>query len=224
MINFNYKHLGTMDISSIKNKCAKYTIQDWTKYDKRQKIHAVHRETQTIPLIWNKVIGLAILSKSNFTYHPEYENFKMEIDNLDKNLQSYFEYGNIISAILVKMPAHTIIYPHKDTAIGFCFSHRIHIPIVTDNKCVFEIDGEVKHLKEGNVYELNNTGKTHAVYNNSDVDRIHLLIDYKMKECDNVEDIDVNVEQKKIIWKFKDGSTFFDADNIPDLFINKGFG
>lgn len=224
MEDFNYKHLGTMDVSSIKKVCKSYTLEDWTKYDKRQKIHAVHRETHTIPLIWNKVIGMAVLSKKNFTYHSEYDKFKVEIDNLDKNLQAYFEYGNIISAILVKMPAGSNIYPHKDAQLGFHYAHRIHIPIVTHKDCVFEIADEVKHLEEGNIYELNNTGKIHAVYNRSNVDRIHLLIDYKMKECDNVEDIDVNVEQKKIIWKFKDGSTFVDPGGEPDLFTNNGLG
>lgn len=224
MENFNYKHLGTMDVSLIKKVCESYTLQDWTKYDKRQKIHVVHRETHTIPLIWNKVIGLAVLSKKNFTYHPEYEKFKIEIDNLDKNLQAYFKYGNIISAILVKMPAHTNIYPHKDAQLGFHFTHRIHIPIVTDKECVFRIENEFKHLEEGNIYELNNTGKIHAVYNRSKVDRIHLLIDYKMKNCDNVEDIEVNVQQKKIIWKFKDGSTLIDPGADPDLFTNNGLG
>ena len=45
-----------------------------------------------------------------------------------------------------------------------------------------------------------------------------------MKNCDNVEDVEVNAQQKKIIWKFKDGSTLIDPAADPDLFTNNGLG
>ena len=37
---------------------------------------------------------------------------------------------------------------------------------------------EEKNMKVGEMWEINNGNKSHAVYNNSDEDRVHLIFDY----------------------------------------------
>jgi len=37
---------------------------------------------------------------------------------------------------------------------------------------------EEKNMKVGEMWKINNGNKSHAVYNNSDEDRVHLIFDY----------------------------------------------
>ncbi len=60
---------------------------------------------------------------------------------------------------------------------------RLHIPIKTNNLCMIECENKEKeiistHLSIGNLYILN-TGRRHAVRNDSDEWRVHLLIDIR---------------------------------------------
>ena len=40
--------------------------------------------------------------------------------------------------------------------------------------------------KEGEIWEINNGNKEHGVVNNSDVDRIHMIVDYKKDIVDKL--------------------------------------
>jgi len=44
---------------------------------------------------------------------------------------------------------------------------------------IFTVGGESKNLEEGYIWEIKNTEKIHSVINNGQIDRIHLIIDWK---------------------------------------------
>ena len=75
------------------------------------------------------------------------------------------------------------IIPHVDLGLGFLFSHRIHIPLVTNQNVIFTVEDERFHLKRGHVYEINNS-KLHSVQNKNDptYNRVHLIFDYMTSE------------------------------------------
>ena len=59
---------------------------------------------------------------------------------------------------------------------------RCHIPIITNNKVDFWIGNPKQHkynLKQASLYYLRTGDKTHWVRNNSNEDRIHMVIDMK---------------------------------------------
>jgi len=56
-------------------------------------------------------------------------------------------------------------------------SHRVHIPIVTNDQITFMVGGEEKQMKVGEVWEINNA-TFHRVMNESNEDRIHLILDW----------------------------------------------
>ena len=56
-------------------------------------------------------------------------------------------------------------------------SHRIHIPIVTGENNIFLVNGELKNMQVGEMWEINNE-LPHMVENRSDEDRIHLIVDW----------------------------------------------
>lgn len=53
---------------------------------------------------------------------------------------------------------------------------RLHIPIVTDPRVLFHIDGETVHFSAGHTWYMN-ANCVHAVDNDSELERIHLVID-----------------------------------------------
>jgi hypothetical protein len=79
--------------------------------------------------------------------------------------------------LLARMPAGGEILPHQDTNRAARWPHKIHVPITTHPGVRFFIDGVAYHLPEGEAVEVNNMG-VHAVRNDSDRDRIHLIFEY----------------------------------------------
>ncbi len=167
-MSFNFKLYGNIDVSSIKQKLISL---DWEEYQFRQKTYSVHSKTKTIPLQWDE-------QKSNINYWPNYELFKSNITEIELLLNKIIGVGIVETAILINLPKNQKIDSHYDTGDYFFKRNRIHIPIITNEHCFFKIDGEIKMMKEGEMWEINNNQKEHSVENNGNEDRIHLLIDF----------------------------------------------
>jgi len=85
--------------------------------------------------------------------------------------------GAIIRAMAAKLKAGGIISPHIDTHPSFHRGHRIHVPITTNPRVRFMIDGRPHQLQVGQAYEINNQ-KNHSVMNKGAEDRITFIFDY----------------------------------------------
>ncbi|MFK7731377.1 MAG: aspartyl/asparaginyl beta-hydroxylase domain-containing protein, partial [Pseudomonadales bacterium] len=91
--------------------------------------------------------------------------------------QHYNKGGTIIRAMAAKLKAGTTITTHTDKHISFHKGHRIHVPISTNNKVRFMIDGRPHRLQVGSAYEINNQ-KRHGVINGGTEDRVTFIFDY----------------------------------------------
>lgn len=171
----NYSLIGHFDMRSIFSKIESNNL-DWDLYDFRQKRFKDHSETKTIPIIWSEKFN------SIETHEPYFTIFKEDIERIESLIRSSFcNTGKLMSAILINLPAGKSIGRHIDAnPIGERFNrcHRIHIPITTNDECFFEIDGEYKNMKCGEIWEINNVRKKHSVSNRGKTDRIHLLLDW----------------------------------------------
>ena len=56
-------------------------------------------------------------------------------------------------------------------------SHRIHLSIITNDEVWFTVGNETIHMREGELYEINNR-RMHSVKNAGSEDRVHLIMDY----------------------------------------------
>lgn len=65
------------------------------------------------------------------------------------------------------------ILEHRDALEHDCRS-RVHVPIVTNAKARFTIEGVAHHMKAGTAYEIDPT-ELHGVVNRGETDRIHLI-------------------------------------------------
>lgn len=92
-------------------------------------------------------------------------------------LKHYNPGGIVMRAMIASLLGGAKIAPHVDTDPSFAVAHRIHVPLMTNDEVDFQVDGEVFHLREGQAYEINNLAM-HSVHNRSQIDRLHLNVDY----------------------------------------------
>jgi aspartyl/asparaginyl beta-hydroxylase (cupin superfamily) len=172
-MSFNFKYYGKIDISNIGNLITN-TELDWDEYEFRQKTYKAHSNTKTIPLIFDETF------ENTTSIWKSYEIFKDTLNEIENNLINLMGEGKIEVALLINLPKNKRILPHVDSDEHFLKTKRIHIPIVTNDKCNFRVDSEIVQMKQGEIWEIDNAYKVHGVINNGDTDRIHLLIDYKI--------------------------------------------
>ena len=171
---FNFNFLGDYDITNIKNQINLLTENDWLKYLKRQEVYEAHRETLCIPVLFDLEYNNKIGDKTQF-----YGLFEKEIKLLNNHINKIKnKEGIIIRFEIVKMPTKTKIPTHRDKSPSLMEHSRIHLPIQTTNEVFFKINDEEKNLKEGEMWEINNID-VHSVTNDSDIDRIHVIMDWK---------------------------------------------
>lgn len=171
----NFEHIGTIDVSDIKKIVETYDHQKWLDFDLRQKKYHVHKHTETIPLLFDADFRL-----SNPTYWPDAPLFAKSLEEISGIFTKYFGEGFIIRALLVKLLAKTEIAPHVDKGMSLETARRVHLPIITNDAVYFTVGDEIKNLKPGELWEINNGKKIHSVRNDSNEDRVHLIVDWQI--------------------------------------------
>lgn len=78
--------------------------------------------------------------------------------------------------MLARLSPGGLIDPHVDGAGSNLHTHKIHIPIQTNDYVRFNIKHQAYMLKEGFAYEVNNIVK-HSVENGGEMARIHLIFE-----------------------------------------------
>lgn len=171
--NFNFldKIQITKDIEEYINS---FMDKDWKDYTFRQDTFDVHKQTETIPIIYNEDFDKDILDKSH-----HYHVFIKLLGEIESKLLMKYSTGFIVRAILVKLPPKCSIAPHQDQGKSLEETFRYHLPIKTNPDVLFTVGGETKHLEKSLLWEIKNTDKIHSVVNNGNTDRIHLIIDWK---------------------------------------------
>ena len=177
--------LGELDISALKTKVAAITEADWSADQDRQKQFEAHTDTQTIKLVFDPDYR-----HENPTEYPAFEGFKLAIEPLQKHILNTYSRtfrqrktiarhgsGYFIRVILTRLAAHSRIMPHVDNGLSLKCCHRIHMPIITNEACLFTVGATTRALKAGELWEINNR-RVHAVENGSDGARVHLIMDY----------------------------------------------
>ena len=88
-----------------------------------------------------------------------------------------YERGAYPRIMLARMAPGGVIHPHRDANPAAKWPHKIHIPLQTNQKVTFFVEGVGYHFPVGHAVEVNNMG-IHAVANEGDTDRIHLIFEY----------------------------------------------
>lgn len=161
------------DLSSIIELTEKLSRQEWVNWSLRQNRWLDHKDTKTYPFIWDEDTADYTNSKGLEYFNldtPLWKCIKPLIDILEVKYN-----GKASNAMLALLPSKGIIPEHDDGG-SLIKVHRLHIPIITNDKVYFFVNGTGYNLTVGNIYELNNVAP-HGVYNLSEKDRVHLIID-----------------------------------------------
>jgi hypothetical protein len=169
-ISQDYIKLFDVNIKEIKSFVQTLTDEDWNFWDYRQKTYKVHSRTKSYPLIWT--------DSSNNVNVIETDKFDIIWDILSPTIARLEQYynGRYVNIMFAKLISGEKIDAHIDVKEILRNVHRCHLPIQTNSNVVFSINKTHYFLEEGYFYEINNCVE-HGVDNNSDEDRVHLIID-----------------------------------------------
>ena len=174
-IGVEQKHLGTFDVTALRDKILAQDEVAWTEQALRQQSYEVHKDTESIVMLFcdeewpdGEIYREAGWDRLADVAQPI----------IDDIIATYYEPGGtLLRAMAAKLKANGRITPHRDTLESFGMGHRIHIPITSSEFVRFTIAGKPFAFEPGNVYELNNR-LTHSVVNMGDEDRITFIFDY----------------------------------------------
>jgi hypothetical protein len=148
----------------------------WNENVQRQKDYEVHEQTRSIVLLFAEVSDWPAIEVSK---QPGWDRLATTAVPLMHEIirKFYPPGGTIIRAMAAKLLAGGRILPHRDSHPSFAAGHRIHVPIITNPRVRFMIDGRPFQFEIGQAYEINNQ-KVHSVMNKGDMDRINFIFDY----------------------------------------------
>ena len=170
------RELGPIDIGPLRDAILAQEDVAWNEDKYRQEEFEVHHATQSIVVLFVDLDRWPDIVVKQEPGWPRLADTALPLMNhIVENF--YPPGGTVIRAMAAKLLAGNVITPHVDKHPSFHVGHRIHIPITTNPRVRFMIDGRPYQFKVGEAYEINNQ-LSHSVMNKSDEDRIKFIFDY----------------------------------------------
>jgi hypothetical protein len=175
-IDLPLRDLGSLDVQPLVRAILAQDEAAWNENVQRQNDYEVHEQTRSIVLLFAEVKhwpNVEVVKQPGWDRLAE-----VAIPVMHKIIGDFYPPGGtIIRAMAAKLLAGGRIVPHRDSHPSFAVGHRIHVPIVTNPRVRFMIDGRPYQLEVGQAYEINNQ-KVHSVMNKGTEDRINFIFDY----------------------------------------------
>ena len=175
-IDTTLRELGEIDITALRDAILAQDDSAWKEDRYRQEEYEVHHETESIVLVFMDIERWPEIVVSQEPGWPRLSDVALPLINGIIS-RFYPPGGTVIRAMAAKLLAGKNITPHVDYHESFHQGHRIHVPITTNPRVRFMIDGQPHQLKVGEAYEVNNQ-KLHSVMNRGREDRITFIFDY----------------------------------------------
>jgi len=170
------RELGPVDCTALVEAILRQEDAAWHEDDFRQQEYDVHRETESIVMVFTEGDNWP---NTEVRKGPGWSRLVDAAVPVMQDIISrhYPPGGTVIRAMAAKLLAGGKITPHRDSHKSFHAGHRIHVPITTNPRVRFMIDGRPYQFKVGEAYEINNQMK-HSVMNKGSDDRITFIFDY----------------------------------------------
>ena len=170
------RELGAVDITALRDAVLGQEEAAWHEDEYRQEAFEVHHATQSIVMLFVDIDRWPQIIVKREPGWPRIAQAALPLMN-DILSRHYPPGGTVIRAMAAKLLAGQKITPHVDKHPSFHHGHRIHVPITTNARVRFMIDGRPYQFKVGEAYEINNQ-MTHSVMNKGSEDRITFIFDY----------------------------------------------
>ncbi len=170
------RELGPIEIGALRESILAQDDVAWQEDKYRQEEFEVHHATQSIVVLFVDIDRWPEIIVKKEPGWPRIANEALPVMN-EIISRFYPPGGTVIRAMAAKLISGGIINPHTDRHPSFHVGHRIHVPITTNARVRFMIDGQPYRFKVGEAYEINNQ-RTHSVMNKGSDDRITFIFDY----------------------------------------------
>lgn len=175
-IDVPLRELGAVATDPLSEAILSLPQAAWLDNQQRQQDYDVHKRTESIVLIFTSGEGwpdITVTRESGWDLLSS-----VAVPLMTDIIKNHFKPGGtIIRAMAAKLLPGEVISPHRDAHPSFHHGHRIHVPIKTNPRVRFMIDGQPYKMKVGEAYEINNQ-KTHSVMNKGAEERINFIFDY----------------------------------------------
>ena len=172
---YTIRELGSVDIDPIKALVNRLSETVWTKEDDRKEnnFFCFHH---TRHIIFRFIEDHQ--DHQGFYSNPIWSVWKQELLPIMEQVAHHYDYSHPTypKVMLARLTAGYRIDRHKDVARSNLYTHKIHIPLLTNPQVKFVVRDSVHYLMEGKAYEVNNI-VSHAVDNSGKTDRIHLIFE-----------------------------------------------
>lgn len=166
------RHLGSAPLAPLQSLLPSVSETVWLSNPFRQRAFKVHQQTRS--LVFRNIPND---DPTGYYDLPPWQAWQGILQPVLAAVEEALGPGCCCRILLASLPPSCRIMPHRDHGRAYEMTHRVHIPIQTDPKVRFSIDGQDYHLEAGEIYEVNNQLE-HGVTNASRVDRVHLLVDF----------------------------------------------
>ena len=170
------RELGPVDSTALAEAILAQEEDAWREELYRQKSYDVHKQTESIVMVFTELDDWPDITIKKEPGWDRLVDVAVPVMH-DIIGRFYPPGGTIIRAMAAKLLAGGKIASHQDAHPSFHFGHRIHVPITTNPRVRFMIDGRPYRFHVGQAYEINNQ-KTHGVMNKGTEDRITFIFDY----------------------------------------------
>ena len=170
------RELGQIDINPLREVVLNQEQSIWDQSTIRQEEFEVHKATKSILMLFANIENWPEIEVKREEGWSFLADSALPVMNQIIN-SNYQPGGTVIRAMAAKLLPGENIASHWDKHPSFHCGHRIHVPIKTNSRVRFNIDGFPHQFNVGEAYEINNQ-KTHSVINKGDEERIHFIFDY----------------------------------------------
>jgi len=170
------RNLGAIDGDLLREAILAQDDIAWKEDKYRQEEFEVHHATESMVVLFVDLNRWPEVIISREPGWPRLANVALPLMN-EIISKHYPPGGTVVRAMAAKLRAGGIINPHVDKHRSFHIGHRIHVPITTNPRVRFIINGRPYQFKVGEAYEINNQ-MTHSVMNKGNDDRITFIFDY----------------------------------------------
>ncbi len=175
-IDVPLRELGEIDTTALREAILNLEDVAWQEDASRQKSFYVHDQTQSVVLVF---LDETKWPEQFVRKGPGWDRLAdVAVPVMQEIIKTHYPVGGeVIRAVAAGLKAGANIKAHTDMHQSFHCAHRIHVPISTNPKVWFSIDGRPYQFKVGQAYEINNQ-KQHSVMNKGDEVRITFIFDY----------------------------------------------
>jgi len=175
-IDVPLRELGDIDISALRDAILNQNDDAWHEDESRQQSFYVHHMTRSIVMVF---VDDTKWPERHVRKGPGWDRLAdVAVPVMQEIISKHYPMGGeVIRAMAANLIAGANIKAHSDIHQSFHCAHRIHVPISTNPKVWFTIDGRPFQFEVGQAYEINNQ-KQHSVVNKGDQDRITFIFDY----------------------------------------------